>query len=59
MKGLKGLPVVVDPVLVSTSGSELGGDDTVDAMKSALLPVATVLTPNLSEASTLLGTPLH
>ena len=51
----KALPVVVDPVLVSTSGSSLSGDDAVEAMKTALLPVATVLTPNLDEASALLG----
>jgi hydroxymethylpyrimidine/phosphomethylpyrimidine kinase len=54
-KGAKHLPVVVDPVLVSTSGHSMAGDDALQAMKAALLPVADVLTPNLSEASALLG----
>lgn len=54
-KRSEGMPVVVDPVLVSTSGSSLSEDSAVAAMKAALLPVATVLTPNLTEASTLLG----
>lgn len=56
-RGQRGLPVVVDPVMVSTSGSSLSGDDAMEAMKTALLPVATVLTPNLNEASALLGVP--
>ena len=54
-KSSQPVPVVVDPVLVSTSGSSLSGDDAVEAMTSALVPVATVLTPNLDEASALLG----
>jgi hypothetical protein len=49
------LQVVVDPVLVSTSGSELGGKDVVPAIKEHLFPLATLVTPNLAEASALVG----
>jgi len=49
------LPLVVDPVLVATSGAVLGGADVVDAYRHQLLPVATVVTPNLDEARTLTG----
>lgn len=49
------LPLVVDPVLVSTSGSVLGGQDVVRAYLERLLPVADVITPNTGEAAALLG----
>lgn len=48
--------VVVDPVMISTSGSALIGDDAVEALTSRLLPLASVLTPNRAEASALAGT---
>lgn len=48
-------PVVVDPVLVSTSGSELATDDVLRAYQQILLPVATIITPNRGEAARLLG----
>lgn len=51
--------VVVDPVLVSTSGSALGAEDVVDALKAELFPLATLITPNLEEATKLLGAPLN
>lgn len=47
--------VVVDPVMVATSGDRLVDDETVAAIRERLLPVATVITPNLPEAATLLG----
>ena len=50
-----GLPVVLDPVLVATSGDSLGAPDVVDAMVSHLLPLATLVTPNLPEAARLAG----
>lgn len=50
------LPLVVDPVLVATSGAVLGGVDVADAYGCHLLPVATVVTPNLAEARALTGT---
>lgn len=45
--------VVVDPVMVSTSGSELSTDASVEAMKSLLFPKADLVTPNVDEASRL------
>jgi hydroxymethylpyrimidine/phosphomethylpyrimidine kinase len=50
-----GLPVVVDPVLVATSGAVLGDAEVAEAYRRHLLPRATVLTPNLDEAAALLG----
>lgn len=50
-----GLPLVVDPVLVATSGAVLGDSKVRDAYLEHLLPVATVITPNLQEARALLG----
>lgn len=47
--------VVVDPVLVSTSGSRLATDKVLPAYKEELIPLATVLTPNIPEAEALLG----
>ena len=47
--------IVVDPVMVATSGSKLICDEAVDALKSKLLPLATVLTPNIPEAQVLSG----
>lgn len=48
--------VVVDPVLVATSGDVLvGGADCISALKSQLFPLATLLTPNLPEAEKLTG----
>ena len=49
----KGTPVVLDPVMVSTSGSRLLDEDAVEAVR-ALLPLADVVTPNLAEAGVLL-----
>jgi hydroxymethylpyrimidine/phosphomethylpyrimidine kinase len=45
--------LVVDPVFVSKHGDTLLADDAVDALRTALLPLATVITPNLPEASRL------
>lgn len=47
--------LVVDPVLVSKHGSPLLADDAVEALRCDLLPLATVVTPNLPEASRLVG----
>ena len=50
--------IVVDPVLVATSGDSLGSPDVVDAMRHHLLPLATVVTPNLPEAARLADCPI-
>lgn len=57
-EGLRGFagPVVLDPVMVAKSGDALLRDDAVDALKTHLLPLATILTPNLPEAARLLST---
>lgn len=49
------IQVVLDPVMVSTSGSKLLQDDAIDVLKERLLPLAQVITPNLSEAELLSG----
>ena len=46
-------PLVVDPVMVATSGARLLRQDAVTAMLRSILPLATVLTPNLDEAEIL------
>lgn len=45
--------VVVDPVMVATSGAKLMGDDVISALISKLFPLATVITPNILEAQVL------
>ncbi len=47
--------VVVDPVMVATSGAKLLEDAALDALRARLLPLASVVTPNLPEAELLLG----
>jgi hydroxymethylpyrimidine/phosphomethylpyrimidine kinase len=47
--------IVSDPVLRATSGASLSGDDTAQAMIAELFPIAELITPNLDEASLLLG----
>ena len=53
-----GLPIVVDPVMVAKGGARLLDDDAVSAMRHELLPLATVLTPNVPEAEALTGLPI-
>jgi len=50
-----GVPIVVDPVMTSTTGTRLLDRRGVDALKRLLLVASTVLTPNLSEAEALTG----
>ena len=50
--------IVVDPVMVATSGAKLISDEAVLALKEELLPMATVLTPNVPEAEVLAGMPV-
>ena len=46
---------VVDPVMVATSGAKLAADDAVDVLKGRLLPIATLITPNIPEAAAICG----
>lgn len=50
---------VVDPVMVATSGAKLLEDSALDALRTQLLPLASVITPNLPEAELLLGRAIH
>ncbi len=47
--------IVVDPVMVATSGADLMQSDAVLTMKKILLPIATLITPNIPEAEVLTG----
>lgn len=47
------IPLVVDPVMIATSGGKLLADDAVRTLIDALLPLATLITPNLDEAKVL------
>jgi len=53
-----GLPKVVDPVMVATSGARLLAPDAVAALCARLLPLAALITPNLPETEVLLGRPV-
>lgn len=48
-------PLVVDPVMVASTGAPLLESDAIELLKQRLLPLATVLTPNIPEATTLTG----
>ncbi|MDQ4006063.1 MAG: bifunctional hydroxymethylpyrimidine kinase/phosphomethylpyrimidine kinase [Actinomycetota bacterium] len=58
--GEVGLPnLVVDPVSVSKHGHQLLAEDAVGAIRDRILPLATLVTPNLPEAALLAGFPVH
>lgn len=48
-------PIIIDPVMVSTSGSRLMQQDAIETFKKELMPMATLLTPNIAEAEVLSG----
>ncbi|MFN4113651.1 MAG: bifunctional hydroxymethylpyrimidine kinase/phosphomethylpyrimidine kinase [Sphingomonadaceae bacterium] len=56
---LAGVPVVLDPVMVATSGAVLIAPDAIAALKAQLFPLATVITPNLPELEHLCGRTLR
>ena len=53
---LRGIPIVVDPVMVATSGDRLLDENAVAAVRERLIPLASLITPNLPEAAALLST---
>ncbi len=57
LREFPGVPVVLDPVMVATSGDPLLDEDAVDSLREKLIPLATLITPNLKEAALLLGEP--
>ena len=58
-EGAAEVPIVLDPVMVAQSGDRLVGDEAAEALKGELIPMAAVITPNLPEASALLGRPIR
>ena len=52
------IPLVVDPVMIATSGDPLLKADAIALCRERLFPLATLITPNLDETSTLLGRPV-
>jgi hydroxymethylpyrimidine/phosphomethylpyrimidine kinase len=55
LAGHPGLPLVVDPVMVASSGARLLQADAIQSLVRELIPLAAVVTPNLDEAEILLG----
>lgn len=55
--GLKN--IVVDPVMVATSGAKLITDEAIETLKKELLPLATVITPNIPEAEVLFASKIQ
>lgn len=53
-----GVPLVIDPVMVATSGAPLLAEEAIDALIADLIPHAAVVTPNLPEAEVLAGFPV-
>jgi hydroxymethylpyrimidine/phosphomethylpyrimidine kinase len=53
------IPLVVDPVMIATSGARLLNPAAMTAFRKELLPLATLVTPNLDEAAVLAGRPLR
>ncbi|WP_341789696.1 bifunctional hydroxymethylpyrimidine kinase/phosphomethylpyrimidine kinase [Rickettsia endosymbiont of Polydrusus tereticollis] len=51
----KNIPIVLDPVMIAKSGDLLLQENAVEALKSILIPLATIITPNLPEARTLIA----
>lgn len=59
LKYYKAKNIVVDPVMVSTSGSTLMKGEAITLLKNVLFPMATIVTPNIPEAEALCGMKIH
>lgn len=55
LKEYQDIPMIFDPVMISTSGHRLIERDTIEAIKTKLFPLAALITPNMDEASLLAG----
>lgn len=51
--------IVLDPVMVATSGGRLLSDDSIESLKAELMPLADLITPNIPEAECLCGFGIH
>jgi hydroxymethylpyrimidine/phosphomethylpyrimidine kinase len=58
LQGQSDVPIVLDPVMIAKGGAPLLQPDAVVTLRDVLLPLATLLTPNLPEAAHLLGVPV-
>ncbi|MFW0776476.1 MAG: bifunctional hydroxymethylpyrimidine kinase/phosphomethylpyrimidine kinase [Rickettsiales bacterium] len=52
-------PLVLDPVMVAKGGAKLLEDEAIDTLKQKLIPLSTLITPNIPEAELLSGTRIH
>ena len=52
-------PMVIDPVMCATSGTQLVDDDVMDTLIESLIPLTTLITPNIDEASNLTNRPIE
>lgn len=59
LKQYEATNIVLDPVMVSTSGSRLLAEDAIEALEQHLIPLASVITPNIPEAELLSGMEIH
>lgn len=59
LRAYEAVNIVVDPVMVATSGSRLISENAVATLKKELLPLAAVVTPNIPEAEILADMPIH
>lgn len=59
LKEYEACSIVLDPVMVSTSGSKLLEDDAMQTLITQLMPLAAVITPNIPEAESLCGFEIH
>ncbi|SEM83982.1 hydroxymethylpyrimidine/phosphomethylpyrimidine kinase [Mucilaginibacter gossypiicola] len=55
LKSYEPVPIILDPVISSSSGKQLASNEALLAMKELLFPVVTLLTPNLNETTRLIG----
>ncbi|NWK56412.1 bifunctional hydroxymethylpyrimidine kinase/phosphomethylpyrimidine kinase [Verrucomicrobiaceae bacterium N1E253] len=53
------IPLVVDPVMVASTGAQLVDSTTLAVLTSRILPITTLVTPNMAEASAILGRPVE
>ncbi|MBI2993115.1 MAG: hydroxymethylpyrimidine/phosphomethylpyrimidine kinase [Gammaproteobacteria bacterium] len=56
LEDARNIPIILDPIMATGTGVRTADDQTVDALKTRLLPLTTVATPNCGEARTLSGT---